>query len=279
MREAKWMPRESGGMDRRFRSLVAVTTAFVAATILLGVATKSYGAGLACQARWPVCDGGLLNLFPESFPSFFEWLHRVVAGIGGLFIVGTALLSWRWETPDAVRRALTVGAVLTPIQVLFGRETVVTFSTEALALHFWTAVTIFAAFAFALVATWADAIGTAHLKTAAVGAVVLFPVQVLLSPPFVSSYTPVLQTLQYAVLLALVLSVIVLVVVGREAVGRYRTAPAVALVALVPTVYLGRHLLAGSGLHRGVYLLGGLVVFGALLASGIGVWDRDSTVS
>ena len=103
MMEAKWMPVESNPMNRRFRYLVAATTAFVFATVLLGVATKSYGAGLACKARWPICDGGLLNLFPASFPSFFEWIHRVVAGVGGLFIVGTALESWRRDTPPAIR--------------------------------------------------------------------------------------------------------------------------------------------------------------------------------
>ena len=280
MREAKWGPAQRQRMNRWFRSLVATTTVFVFATILLGVATKSYGAGLACQARWPVCDGGLLNLFPESFPSFFEWIHRVVAGIGGLFIVGTALAAWLTDVPDAIRNALFVGALLTPLQVILGQQTVVNFTFPVLTAHFWTAFTIFAAFAFALVASWADAIRTRQLKAAVVTALVLFPVQVLLTPPFISSYTPVLQTLQYAVLLVLVLAVIALVVVGRrDFPDSYRLAPVIALVALVPTVYLGRHLLAGSAAHRVVYLLAGLVVFGALVASASGVWRSDPAMS
>ncbi|WP_135666062.1 COX15/CtaA family protein [Halorhabdus rudnickae] len=263
-------------MNRRFRYLVAVTTAFVFATILLGVATKSYGAGLACQARWPVCDGGLLNLFPESFPSFFEWIHRVVAGVGGLFIVGSAIEAWRRGVSPKIRNALTVGALLTPLQVVLGQQTVVNFTFPVLTAHFWTAFTIFAAFAFALVASWADAIRTGHLKVAAVVAFALFPVQVLLTPPFISSYTPVIQTLQYAVLLVLVLAVIALVVVGRRAFPeRYQSAPVIAIVALVPTVYLGRHLLAGSTVHRVAYLLAGLVVFAALAMSTAGVWKRE----
>ncbi len=275
MREAKWEPTTIKRMDRRFRSLVAVTTAFVFATILLGVATKSYGAGLACQARWPVCDGGILNLFPESFPSFFEWIHRAVAGVGGLFIVGTALEAWRRDVAPKIRNALLVGALLTPLQVVLGQQTVVNFTFPILTAHFWTAVTIFGAFAFALVASWADAIRTPHLKGAAVLALVLFPVQVLLTPPFISSYTPVLQTLQYAVLLVLVLSVITLVVVGRRTFpDAYQSAPVVAIVALVPTVYLGRHLLAGSTIHHLVYLLAGFVVFAALVGSAIGTWQR-----
>jgi len=280
MREAKWAPGQRPGMDRRFRYLVATTTAFVFATILLGVATKSYGAGLACQARWPVCDGGLLNLFPESFPSFFEWLHRVVAGVGGLFIVGSAIEAWRRGAPRRVRAALTLGAVLTPVQVVLGQQTVVTFTFEILEAHFWTAVTIFVAFALALVTCWADAIRRRHLAGAAVGALVLFPVHVLLTPPFVSSYTPVLQTVQYAVLLMLVLAVLVLLLVGVRVInGPLRHAPAVALAALVPTVYLGRHLsVASSPIHHGGYLLVGLVVFGALLASAVGLRRGDRTL-
>jgi len=267
-------------MDRGFRYLVAVTTAFVFATILLGVATKSYGAGLACQARWPVCDGGLLNLFPESFPSFFEWIHRVVAGVGGLFIVGSAIEAWRRDVPPKIRNALFVGALLTPVQVVLGQQTVVNFTFPVLTAHFWTAFTIFAAFAFALIGSWADAIRTRHLKAAAVVALVLFPIQVLLTPPFISSYTPVVQTLQYAVLLVLVLAVIALVVVGRRAFPeRYQYAPVIAIVALVPTVYLGRHLLAGSTVHRAAYLLAGIVVFGALVASTAGVWKRERAVN
>ncbi|MFB6128319.1 MAG: COX15/CtaA family protein [Halorhabdus sp.] len=264
-------------MNRRFRYLVATTTLFVFTTILLGVATKTYGAGLACHARWPVCDGGLLNLFPKSFPSFFEWIHRVVAGIGGLFIVGSAIESWRRETPDRIRYALTLGAALTPLQVLLGQQTVVNFGTAAiLTAHFWTAFTIFGAFAFALAATWADRIGPTRLAIGAVGALVLFPVNVLLTPPFVSSYTPVLATLQYAVLLLLVLAILALVVVGREKLsGMYRHAPLVAVVVLPVTVYLGRHLIAASTLHRVSYLLAGLVVYGALVASAVGLWRAD----
>ncbi|WP_136689827.1 COX15/CtaA family protein [Halorhabdus amylolytica] len=267
-------------MNRRFRYLVAVTTAFVFATILLGIATKSYGAGLACEARWPVCDGGILNLFPESFPSFFEWIHRVVAGVGGLFIVGSAIEAWRRDVPPKIRNALTVGALLTPLQVVLGQQTVVNFTFPVLTAHFWTAFTIFAAFAFALVTSWADVIRRRHLRAAAVVTLALFPVQVLLTPPFISSYTPVVQTLQYAVLLVLVLAVVALVVVGRPAFpARYRHAPVVAVVALVPTVYLGRHLLAGSTVHRAAYLLAGVVVFGALVASTAGVWRSDGAVS
>lgn len=265
-------------MNRRFRYLVATTILFVFTTILLGVATKSYGAGLACQARWPVCDGGLLTLFPESFPSFFEWIHRVVAGIGGLFIVGSAIDSWRRETPAKIRYALTLGALLTPLQVLLGQQTVVNFgASEVLTAHFWTAFTIFGAFSFAFVATWADQIRPTHLTAAALGALVLFPANVLLTPPFISSYTPVLGTLQYAVLLVLVLAVLTLVVVGREELsGPLRHAPLVVLAALPITVYLGRHLIAASTLHQTAYLLAGLVVYGGLIASAVGLWRAEN---
>ncbi|MFW5905567.1 MAG: COX15/CtaA family protein [archaeon] len=258
-------------MNRRFRYLVATTTLFVFATILLGVATKSYGAGLACQARWPVCDGGLLNLFPESFPSFFEWIHRVVAGVGGVFIVGAALQGWRLEAPDGVKYALTIGAVLTPLQVLLGQQTVVNFTFPILSAHFWTAFTIFGAFAYVLVRTWQESIQTVHVKGAAIAAVVLFAFQVLLTPPFISSYTPVIQTLQYAVLLTLVLCVLVLVVGRRQLARAYQFTPVVALATLPVAVYLSRHLLAASTVQQVVYGLVSSVVFGALLLTAFSV--------
>jgi cytochrome c oxidase assembly protein subunit 15 len=42
----------------RFRRAVTATAVLVYLTVLLGVSTKAAGAGLACAARWPLCDGG-----------------------------------------------------------------------------------------------------------------------------------------------------------------------------------------------------------------------------
>lgn len=223
-----------GPFDRvGFPHLLAVTVGLVAATILLGVAAKATGSGLACEANWPLCDGGLLNLFPANFPSFFEWIHRVVAMVAGFFIIGTALAAWLGARADSrVRYAVTLGLLLTPIQVLLGRETVLTYEMTILSLHFWTAVVIFALFAASVILVWAPSLSAGHVTAAlAVGAAAV-PVHVALSPLFIGSYTAVIQTAQYAAILALLTAVLVGVIVGRR---RYegRLARGIVLVAPV----------------------------------------------
>jgi cytochrome c oxidase assembly protein subunit 15 len=53
-----------------FRRLLLVTTVTTAITALIGVITATTGAGLTCEARWPLCDGAVFGLFPANFMSF-----------------------------------------------------------------------------------------------------------------------------------------------------------------------------------------------------------------
>ena len=198
-----------------FDHLLAVTLLLVVATILLGVATRSTGAGLACDANWPLCDGGILNLFPATMPSFFEWIHRVVAMVAGLFIVATAWLAFRRPAVGRwVAGAIVAGAVLTPIQVVLGRETVLTYVPGVLELHFWAAMVIFVLFGAAAAVRWAGRFGPEHVRWALLVAAGLVPLHVALSPIVVSQYTPAVQTVQSAVILGLLGAVILVAVVG-----------------------------------------------------------------
>lgn len=226
-----------------FPRLVAGTTLLVTATILLGIATKATGSGLACQARWPVCDGGFLDLFPRSFPSFFEWIHRVVAGVTGFAILGTAWAAWRGDVPRRIRQAVTLGLVLLPIQVLLGRETVLSFTTPILALHFWTAVAIFSSFVAATALTYRDRFTPERLRNLLVAAAVLVPVQVLLNPPLVTSFTPPVQTTQYLVTLVVFGAILSVALTGRAYLGDRATAGMVGVAIAEPLlVYAGRHM-------------------------------------
>jgi cytochrome c oxidase assembly protein subunit 15 len=252
-----------------FPHLVAGTLLLVSLTILLGIATKATGSGLACNARWPLCTGGVLNLFPATLPSFFEWIHRVVAGVTGVVILGAAVAAWRREGVDRrVRQAVTLGAVLLPVQVLLGRETVVSFTTPVLQAHFWTAFTIFAAFAVATALTWRTALSPRRLRWLAAAGAALVPVQVLLHPPVVTSFTPPVHTLQYAVTLA-VFAVAVAVAVGaRTHLGDRAATLAVALPVVHPVVvYAGRHLYAPADPMLAAYLLLGGALAGGRLAT------------
>ncbi|PSP81625.1 cytochrome oxidase assembly protein [Halobacteriales archaeon QS_1_68_20] len=246
--------------------MIAVTTTLVVFTVLLGVATKATGAGLACQARWPVCDGGFLNLFPQSFPSFFEWIHRVVAGVAGVAILGTGWLAWRGGATRRVRWAVTIGTLLLPVQVLLGRETVLTYEIPILAAHFWVAFTIFASFTAATVTTWRPALTPGRLQVIAATGAVLVPAQVLLYPPFVTGLTPPVQTLQYAVTLAAFMAAIAVGVAAREYLDGRLATVALALPVLHPLVVLaGRQLLDPSGPVFTAYTLVAAALAGGLL--------------
>ena len=78
-----------------FRRLLLGTTVATAVTALVGVVTATSGAGLTCEARWPLCDGAVFGLFPANFMSFIEWSHRLVAMITGFLIIGTTVAAWR----------------------------------------------------------------------------------------------------------------------------------------------------------------------------------------
>ncbi|MXV63168.1 cytochrome oxidase assembly protein [Natronorubrum sp. JWXQ-INN-674] len=229
-----------------FPHLLATTLVLVAATILLGVAAKATGSGLACEANWPQCDAGPFNLLPANLPSFYEWFHRFVAMFAGFAIIGTAIAAVRFPNIDKRVAALVVaGMILTPIQVVLGRETVTKYTMDILALHFWTAVLIFVLFVVATVLVWAPRLTATHVIGAlALGAVSL-PFHVALSPLVIgdiTDYSASMQMAQYGVTLALLAAVIVATMVGRRRFERDRLTALLsgtAVLALL-VVFLGR---------------------------------------
>lgn len=126
-----------------FRHYLALTTVSTFLLILLGVYTGKIGAGLACEAQWPFCDGWM-GLFPATWPSFVEWFHRLVAMIVGFMIVGAGIVGWRRDYGRHIRYALTLAVVLLPFQILFGANTVLNFGVTASMLHQTTAQLVFA---------------------------------------------------------------------------------------------------------------------------------------
>ncbi|MFB6150488.1 MAG: COX15/CtaA family protein [Haloarculaceae archaeon] len=139
-------------MKLRFRHLAGVTTALTFALILLGVYTGAVGAGLACEARWPFCDGWL-GLFPANWPSFVEWFHRLVAMVTGFAILGTTYAAWRHDHEDRIRFASVVALAVLPAQVLLGANTILNFGVWAQVAHHAAALTILVAMVVATV--WA----------------------------------------------------------------------------------------------------------------------------
>lgn len=264
-------PSVRGLLDRvGYPHLLAVTVLLVAATILLGIATKATGTGLTCDANWPLCDGGLLNLFPANFPSFFEWIHRVVAMVAGVFIVTSAIAAWRGAVTDRrVTAAVTLGTMLTPIQVMLGRETVLGYDTTILQLHFWAAIVIFVLFVGSALVVWADHLSSRHVAVGLALGGLMVPAHVALSPVFIDSYSSVVQTTQYAVTLVIVYAALLGAIVGRRHV---ETRPISGALAGIPpltlvVVYLGRELFGLDPLVVGFYVITSAMVFVLLLAT------------
>jgi len=126
----------------RFRHLAAVTTGLTFTLILLGVYTAAMGAGLSCSAQWPFCDGGLI---PQSWPSFVEWFHRLVAMITGFFIIGTTVGAWKYTAQKRIRGAATLALAVTPIQIVLGGATVFVYTPAVQVAHHAAALVIFGA--------------------------------------------------------------------------------------------------------------------------------------
>jgi len=237
-----------GFLSRRgFRWLAALTVGATFLTVLLGVSTKATGAGLACEARWPVCDGGFLNLFPQSVPSVFEMVHRVVAGVTGLFILATAAVAWLDGHARGVRVAATAAVVLLPVQVFLGRQTVLEFTGPVLFLHYWVAMGIFAGAVVAATLVYRDVVTARAYRRALAVAAVAQPVVVLFGAQVLSRYTPPVQTAHYAVSLTVLAALAFAVVGGASALdARARWLGAAALAAFPVQIALGRVAVGGA---------------------------------
>ncbi len=190
-----------------FRRLVVATTVATALTALLGVLTATTGAGLTCEARWPLCDGAVFGLFPATFMSFIEWFHRLVAMLTGFLIVGTTVAAWRGGRARRVRLAALGALLLTPVQVAFGAFTVLVrqfvfgYSILVLTLHFALAAAILALLVAATVWTYAaeTAVVPDHVLQAGLAAAVCFPVLFALTPRLFLTFGEVAQLVYYGV--------------------------------------------------------------------------------
>jgi cytochrome c oxidase assembly protein subunit 15 len=207
-----------------FRRLLLGTTVATAVTALVGVVTATSGAGLTCEARWPLCDGAVFGLFPANFMSFIEWSHRLVAMITGFLIVGSTVAAWRGGRQRRVRLATLVALLLTPIQVVFGaftvlvREFVFGYSILVLTLHFALASAILAALVAATVWTYAaeTAVSPDRVRQAGAAALLAFPVMVALTPRLFVTFGEVAQFVYYAVGFGTFAALVVVALWGRE---------------------------------------------------------------
>ncbi len=142
-----------------FRHYLAATTISTLFLILLGVYTGKIGAGLACEGRWPLCDGWM-GLFPATWPSFVEWFHRFVAMVVGFMIIAAGIIGWRGNYDRKLKYALVIAVLLLPFQIIFGANTVLNFGVWPSMIHNAAAQLIFAALVFSTTIAYSQAGGS-----------------------------------------------------------------------------------------------------------------------
>lgn len=106
----------------RFQKLAAATLAMTLALVIVGVIVRATGSGLGCP-DWPFCYGQIIP--PLEFKAWAEWIHRLIAAVLGVMVLGVAVLA---VVDHRDRRSLvlaSLGAVaLVVFQAWLGRETV-----------------------------------------------------------------------------------------------------------------------------------------------------------
>ena len=107
----------------RFQKLAAATVVTAILLVTIGVIVRATGSGLGCP-DWPLCHGQLIPALNDP-KAWIEWVHRTVAAIIGLEVLGLAMLAF----VDLRGRRLLLGASVVAVflvgfQAWLGMETV-----------------------------------------------------------------------------------------------------------------------------------------------------------
>ncbi len=259
-----------------FRRLLLVTTVVTAITAVIGVITAATGAGLTCEARWPLCDGAVFGLFPANLMSFIEWFHRLVAMITGFLILGSAIAAWRGGSRLRVRLATLGALLLTPLQVVFGAFTVLVhefvfgYSILVLTLHFGLAALILSLLIAATVWAYSEvtSVSVHEIQKAETVALVAFPLLIALTPRLLFTFGEIAQLIYYSLGFAIFSAIAVAALWGRElGLRAIPLAGSVAALLVIAQLIVARQALGDMG--QLLILGASLTAFGLTLAS---VW-------
>jgi len=240
--------------------LLAGTTGLTGLLIVLGVYTAASGAGLACQQQWPLCDGGLL---PQTIPSFVEWLHRFVAMIAGVVILGAAGATWVTGADRRTRLAATAAVALLPLQVLLGGATVTIegaipwgYTPSVHALHLGAALAIFSALLLATLWSVEGQLPPGRTTGALGGATAALVAGLPVARGVGLQYTTAAQTVYYALCLTCFAALLTGAVWAREErAGPYvDVLAAAALPTVVFQLVVAREILGFYGVVPVAYL-------------------------
>jgi heme A synthase len=96
---------------RTFRAFAVGSAVLAYALAVLGSWVRINEAGMSCP-DWPLCHGALVPSFAGGV--IWEWLHRLVALVEGLLLIGVLFAGWRVR-----RRIAGVGPALVLLVAIF----------------------------------------------------------------------------------------------------------------------------------------------------------------
>ena len=126
----------------RFQRLAVATVVATFLLVTIGVIVRATNAGLGCP-DWPTCYGQLLPPAGD-FKAWIEWLHRDMAVLVGLLIVGLAGLALvdHRDRPSLVYPSVA-SVALVGYQAYLGRQTVLLGNTgESVTAHLAAAMAL-----------------------------------------------------------------------------------------------------------------------------------------
>ena len=107
----------------RFQKLAAATVVTAILLVTIGVIVRVTGSGLGCP-DWPLCHNQLIPAL-DDYKAWLEWIHRSVAVVIGLEVIGLAILAFLdHRDRRTLLGASVVAVLLVGFQAWLGRETV-----------------------------------------------------------------------------------------------------------------------------------------------------------
>jgi protoheme IX farnesyltransferase len=135
----------------RFQRLALLTAATTYLLIVIGAIVRSTGSGMGCP-DWPTCHGSLIPPLGDT-AAWIEWVHRSVAVMVGLLVLGTAVLAWLdYRRVRSIVLGSVVALVLVVFQAYLGKVTVDTNNAgETVTAHLAAALALLGVLAFVAV--------------------------------------------------------------------------------------------------------------------------------
>ena len=135
----------------RYQKLVGLTLAATLGLVIVGVVVRATDSGMGCP-DWPFCHGQVVPALGD-FQAWAEWIHRLIAAVIGLLVLGIAVLALLDHRDRPTLVIASIGSVaLVGFQAWLGEETVrLGNSGPSVTAHLATALVVVGLLAFLFV--------------------------------------------------------------------------------------------------------------------------------